>query len=404
MREREPKKTDSVLAIIPARGGSKGIPRKNVVELAGRPLVAHTIATARAAASVDRVVVSTDDDEITPVSRRFGAEVVRRPADISGDEASSEQALLHVLDHLEREEGYEADLVVFLQCTAPLTAPEDVDGTVRALVDAGADSALAVTPFHYFVWRRGEDGGAVGINHDPRERLLRQQREPEYRETGAVYVMRAAGFRKANHRFFGRTVMYVMPGERCLEIDEPADLVVAEVRLRRQARAAALARLPDPVAALVLDFDGVLTDNRVLVFQDGREAVVCHRGDGLGLERLRETGVALLVLSKEANPVVGERCRKLGIECLQGIADKEALLRQVLDERGIDMGQAVFVGNDVTDLGCMRAVSCGAAPADAHPAVLAVADLVLTRSGGFGAVRELCDLILRQRQGDDDGC
>ncbi|HEY9766444.1 MAG TPA: acylneuraminate cytidylyltransferase family protein, partial [Chroococcales cyanobacterium] len=120
----------AVLAVIPARGGSKGIPRKNVRLLAGKPLIAHAIEAARGSRSIDRVVVSTDDTEIGRVAERFGAEVVWRPTEISGDTASSEAALLFTLDFLESKEGYRPDILVFLQCTAPLTLAEDIDDTV----------------------------------------------------------------------------------------------------------------------------------------------------------------------------------------------------------------------------------------------------------------------------------
>ncbi len=223
-----------VLAIIPARGGSKGIPGKNARLLAGKPLVARTIEHARQAGSTSRVVVSTDDPEIAAISKQYGAEVIWRPPEISGDKASSESALLHALDYLEKGEGYRPDLIVFLQCTSPLTLPEDIDGTVKTLLAEDADSALAVTPFHHFIWRRGEQGEATGINHDKRARQPRQQLDPQFLETGAVYVMKTEGFKKAKHRFFGKTAMYVMPAERCLEIDEPADFIIAETLLRQR--------------------------------------------------------------------------------------------------------------------------------------------------------------------------
>lgn len=217
-----------VLAIIPARGGSKGVPRKNVRLLAGKPLVAWTIEAARKTKSIDRVVVSTDDPEIEAVSKEYGAQVISRPAELATDTASSESALLHALDHLAKTEGYEPDILVFLQCTAPLTLPEDIDGTIQALLDEEADCALAVTPFHGFLWRRDEGEGAVGINHDKTVRQMRQDLEPQYLETGAVYVMRTEGFKKAQHRFFGRVAMYVIPRERSLDIDEPVDFLTAE--------------------------------------------------------------------------------------------------------------------------------------------------------------------------------
>ena len=224
----------NTIAIIPARGGSKGIPRKNLQPLAGKPLVAHTIEQARAAHTIDRVLVSTDDAEIGAVAQHDGAEVIWRPAAISGDTASSEAALLHALDALQQSEEAVPELVVFLQCTSPLTRAADIDGAVHALLAEEADTALAVTPFHYFLWQQDEQGNAVGVNHDKTVRLLRQQRAPQYRETGAVYVMRTAGFRQAKHRFFGKTALYIMPAERCLEIDEPFDLQVAEWLLQRQ--------------------------------------------------------------------------------------------------------------------------------------------------------------------------
>jgi YrbI family 3-deoxy-D-manno-octulosonate 8-phosphate phosphatase len=386
------------LAIIPARGGSKGIPRKNVLPLAGKPLIAHNIEQARLARQVNRVVVSTDDPEIAAVVQRYGAEVVWRPAEISGDTASSESALLHVLESLRRSEDYQPDLVAFLQCTSPLTLAEDIDGTIQALQDQEADTSLAVIPFHYFLWRIDPDqaggGNATGINHDKSVRPLRQEREPQYLETGAVYVMKAAGFEQARHRFFGKTALYVMPSERRLEIDEPVDFQIAEVLLRSQDQARRQAALPKPVQALVMDFDGVFTDNRVIVFQDGREAVICNRSDGWGIAQLRKSGLPMLILSTETNPVVQARADKLSIPCVHGIQDKGRALQAWLSSKDLDPDNIVYVGNDLNDLPCLELVGCPVAVADAHPRVIQQATLVLEHVGGDGALREICELIL----------
>lgn len=386
------------LAIIPARGGSKGIPRKNILPLLGKPLIAYNIEQARQARLVDRVFVSTDDPEIAAISRQYGAEVVWRPAEISGATASSESALLHTLEHLQQAEGYRPDLLVFLQCTSPLTLAEDIDGTIQALLDANADSALAAIPFHYFVWKTDPSGDATGINHNKASRPLRQEREPQYLETGAVYVMRVQGFLEAKHRFFGKSCLYEMPAERRLEIDDPVDFQVAKVLLQAQNAQAKARRLPATIAALVLDFDGVFTDNKVIVFQDGGEAVVCDRSDGWGIGHLKRTGLPLLILSTEPNPVVKARAEKLGLPYLQNIRDKWATLDAWLQEQGIDPAQVVYIGNDANDLPCMTRVGCAVAPADAHPSARAAAQIVLDHRGGDGAIRELCDLILVQFQ------
>ena len=380
----------STLAVIPARGGSKGIPRKNVALLAGRPMVAWTIDAARGARRVDRVVVSTDDAEIASVSRQWGAEVVMRPAELSGDAASSESALRHVLDSLRESEGYEPELLVFLQCTSPLTLAEDIDGVVERLLESGADTALSVTPFHYFLWREGAGGEAEGVNHEKARRPLRQDREPQYLETGAVYAMRTAGFREAGHRFFGKTVMQGMPAERCGEVDEPEDLVRMDERLRAREAGRWAEALPDAVGAVVFDFDGVFTDNRVAVCEDGTERVSCSRGDGIGIAALQRNcpDIHLLVLSSEENGVVSARCGKLGLECLQGVERKAPALEEWLKSRGVSAAETVYVGNDVNDLECMACVGCGLAVCDAHPDALARARALDAATPGLQALQE----------------
>jgi N-acylneuraminate cytidylyltransferase len=283
---------------------------------------------------------------------------------------------------------------VFLQCTSPLTTGADIDATIERLEAAGADSALSAVPFHHFLWRADAGGEALGVNHDRARRERRQDRIPEYLEDGAVYVMKAEGFRRAKHRFFGKTVLRVAQGGRVCEIDDPGDLDVAEVLLRRRDERRAMASLPRPVRALVMDFDGVHTDDRVSVGQDGSERVVCSRSDGLGLERLRATGLPMLVLSKERNPVVKARCEKLRLDHVQGLDDKLAGLRQWLDDRGVPGSHVVYVGNDVNDLPCMAYVGCAVATADAHPDVRRAASIVLSRRGGRGALREVAELII----------
>ncbi|HWA99316.1 MAG TPA: acylneuraminate cytidylyltransferase [Pirellulales bacterium] len=386
-----------ILAIIPARSGSKGIPGKNLCRLAGRSLLEWSIAAARQSKHNLRIAVSTDGPAIADEAHRCGAEAVMRPEAISGDLASSEAALLHVLETLKAKEGYVPELIVFLQCTSPLTTADDIDGTIAALEREQADTALAVVPFHYFIWGRdAATGEAIGINHDKHIRLLRQQRSPEYLEAGAVYVMKAQGFLQAKHRFFGKTALYEMPAEHRTEIDEPADLDIAELRLQHRSQADRRTLLPNRLGAIILDFDGVFTDNRVVVFDDGREAVVCNRSDGWGLAGLKRDGWPMCVISTESNPVVAARCRKLGLDYLQGIDDKLAAVKRWLSERNVSLAETLFLGNDVNDLACLQAVGCPAVVADAHPVARAAARLVLTNNGGAGALRELAELITQR--------
>ena len=384
-------------AIIPARGGSKGIPRKNIKLLCGKPLIVWTIEAALAAQSVKRVVVSTDDGEIADVSRRSGSEVVIRPPEISGDLASSESALLHVLETLQELENYQPEAVAFLQCTSPLTVPDDIDGTLHLVLDGGFDSAVTMASFHYFIWRENVHGCMEGVNHTVTHRLLRQQREPQYLEVGAVYAMRTAGFLEHKTRFFGRIGKYVIPASRAFEIDEPDDWKLAEILMRitgRVDRASDLSQRLAKVQAVVTDFDGVLTDNRVHIDQDGRESVVCSRADGWGISRLQEAGVVVACISTEENPVVQARCTKLKIPCKHGQRDKLSVLKDFLNEHSIPAEQCMYIGNDTNDRACLEYAGIAVVPRDAAPQVTLLADWQTQAAGGKGVLREVAARML----------
>jgi YrbI family 3-deoxy-D-manno-octulosonate 8-phosphate phosphatase len=160
-----------------------------------------------------------------------------------------------------------------------------------------------------------------------------------------------------------------------------------------------LARLKS-LQLVVFDFDGVFTDNRVLVGEDGSESVFCTRADGIGLRSLERAGIGMLVLSTETNAVVPARARKLAIECIHGCDDKWATLQAILKKRNISAADVAFVGNDVNDLDCLRNVGVPIVVRDGHPKVKRAAALVTTARGGFGAVREVCDLIMQVRHSE----
>lgn len=381
-------------AVIPARGGSKGIPGKNLRKIQGRSLVARAVAAAANARCIERVFVSTDDAAIAAEARRAGAEIVERPAELAGDTSSSEQALLHVLDALEGQGETLPEILAFVQCTSPFVSAADIEGTIAALLDASADTAHTVARMHGFLWRRGAGGEAQAINHDKSSRQRRQDRELEFLETGAVYAMRVAGFRAARHRFFGKVVLYEIPATRAIEIDTQDDLAVARLLAPSVDTAICASVIPDPLGALVFDFDGVMTDDTVVLNENGIESVVCSRSDGQGIEMLRARNIRMAVISKEPNAVVAQRCHKLGIECLQARDDKLAALRTLCEGWGIALADVIYVGNDLPDITCIEAAGLGVAVADAHPQVRTAADLVLAYKGGRGAVREMCDLVL----------
>ncbi|MEV4396256.1 N-acetylneuraminate synthase family protein [Nonomuraea sp. NPDC049607] len=372
------------MAVVPARGGSAGVPLKNLALVGGVPLVTRAVRACLRAELVDQVVVSTDHPQIAETARAAGAVVVERPEELSGATASSESAVLHALDAL----GEDPEVVVLVQCTSAFIDPADLSAAVRRVLDGEADSVVSGLPTHEFLWT----AAGAGVNHDPAVRQRRQDREPQFRENGAFYVMRTAGLREHGHRFFGEVAVQPVPPQHAIEVDDPGDLELVRAL-------APFIDQPEPidVDAVITDFDGVHTDDRAYIDSDGREMVLVSRSDGMGVSLLRRSGVKVLVMSTEQNPVVAARARKLGVPVLQGLAEKRIVLRDWLAIEGLDPARVAYVGNDVNDLGPMAEVGWPIATPDAHPRVRAAARVVLTRPGGSGAVRELCDLVVAAR-------
>lgn len=213
------------VAVIPARGGSKGIPGKNLKEVGGVPLLARSIRAARTARQVDQVCVSSDDPALLDLAEAEGAIAIPRPAELAGDTASSEVALLHALSVL-RDRGIHPELLVFLQCTSPFTQSEHIDAVIAALQQSGAAMAFSAMPWHGFLWGLDPDGWGVGVNHEadlPRQR--RQDLPPCWLETGAIYVMQTARFEAAGHRFIAPRLPVPLDGW-APEVDTPDDLEV----------------------------------------------------------------------------------------------------------------------------------------------------------------------------------
>jgi len=220
------------LAVIAARGGSKGIPHKNLLPLCGKPLVAWSVEQARRARGVTEVAVSSDSDEILAVAERHGAIGVKRPPAISGDTASSESAWLHALEARENATG-PFDLVLSLQATSPIRETSDLDGALAQYTAQRWDSLLSVCEVEdFFNWRLSADGTAEAVNYDWRSRRRRQEIEKRYLENGSFYITPAAMMRETSNRLGGRIGMFVMDRHKMFQIDRPEDVRLCEAILK----------------------------------------------------------------------------------------------------------------------------------------------------------------------------
>jgi YrbI family 3-deoxy-D-manno-octulosonate 8-phosphate phosphatase len=424
-----------ILALIPARGGSKSIPRKNIRLFAGYPLIAYSIAAGLQAQTVTRVIVSTDDEEIASIARQYGAEApFLRPAEYAQDNSNDLTAFQHALGWLKKHESYRPEIVVQLRPTSPIRPPDCVDSAVRMLLEhPEADSVRGVVPSGqnpHKMWRIDSDGRMIpllAVEGLPEPyNAPRQALPPTYWQTGHIDAIRLSTIEAKNSLSGDIILPLILDPKYTIDIDTLNDWLRAEwlvsqgglpmvtpdstggafdrssdpdrtIRLSRPGGHYSPRPLPRHVSLVVFDFDGVMTDDHAWVDQDGREAVRVSRSDGMGIALLRKAGIPALVLSTETNPVVAARCQKLSLPVVQGLADKAAALQAWLKEHHLDPAGAVYLGNDVNDLSCFPIVACAVAVADAHPSVLAQADRVLTCDGGQGAVRELCELLLRNR-------
>ncbi len=383
-----------ILAIIPARGGSKRIKDKNILSIAGIPLLAHSIRHALKSKKVNRVIVSTESENIKKVALRSGAEVITRPDVLAACDSTSEDTLKHVLQHLKEKEDYVPDLVVFLQATSPLRKSDDIDLAIETLIREKSDSIFSARHIEGFIWAM--DDKIEPVNYDPKNRPFAQQiRKRHLEENGSIYVFKPIILEKTGSRIGGKVSIYPMGILESLQIDEGADIKLVEDIMSILPRSE-ISPARD-IRMLVLDFDGVMTDNRVLVHEDGAEAVLCDRSDGLGLEKLRDTGIDVMVLSKEKNKVVSARCAKLGINCIQGIDDKVTELEAIIKEKGLGWKQVAYVGNDINDIPCMQKAGLPIAVNDAYLPVKSISQVITRKRGGCGAVREVVDLIIKEQ-------
>jgi N-acylneuraminate cytidylyltransferase len=341
------------------------------------------------------------------VARSYGAEApFLRPAELAQDDTPDFPVFRHCLEWLEREEGFRPEIVVQLRPTSPLRSPEMVDkGVARLRATASADSVRTVIPSGqnpYKMWRIAGEFLTPLLPHEDPEPFNRprQSLPPTFWQTGHIDVTRWATVMDSASMTGRRIAPLIIDPRYAIDIDTEDQLRLTEWVLDRiELPLVRPGKSPDfsTYDLVVFDFDGVMTDNTVSVNEDGREAVTCSRGDGMGLAALKDAGVHLGVLSSETNGVVSARCEKLGIPCRQALEDKGAALRDLAAETGVPLDRVVFVGNDRNDLECMQLAGLAVAVADAHPAALQRAHWVLSKKGGRGAVRELCDQLLEMR-------
>ena len=222
------------LAIIPARGGSKGVVGKNLLPILGKPLIVWTIEQALLSKKLGKIIVTTDDEKIAQVSRDCGAEVpFLRPQSLSGDQATTESAMQHTIEWLKVNENYTPDAVVLLQCTSPVRSNDAIDSAITQFEKENLDSLLSVVPFWHFLWKSSPKVEAL---YDFENRPRRQDIDPKdirFKENGSIYVSSTQGVLTENNRLHGKVGLFEMEENEGFEIDTMTDFKIIESILKQ---------------------------------------------------------------------------------------------------------------------------------------------------------------------------
>lgn len=383
-----------VVALIPARGGSKGIRAKNIRTLAGRPLLYWSARAAAACGAVSEVYVATDDDAIARTVRGLAMEKVApitRASKTATDTASTESVMLDFAARVE------FDVLVLIQATSPLLTPAELDEGLALLDSGAADSVVSVVRQKRFLWQA--DGGVLvsPANYDPQARPRRQDFEGFLVENGAFYITRREALLATGCRLNGRVGHVEMPSDTYHELDEPGDWEIVEGLLAQRLRALAppLRTRLDGIKLVATDVDGCLTDAGMYYGEQGDELKKFCTRDGMGFRMLQKKGFLTAIITGEAVDLVARRGKKLGVdEVHRGIQDKVATMEGILERHGLNWEEVAFLGDDLNDVDLIRRVGVSACPADACRAVRRIADIRLRRKGGEGVFRELVELIL----------
>jgi N-acylneuraminate cytidylyltransferase len=374
------------LGFIPLRKNSKGIPGKNRRKMVGKPLFTWVLGEALLS-NLDEVYVYTDDDVILEfIEKEYHyttkIKALKRSKESATDTATTESAMLEFAQQI----NYNFDVFCLLQATSPFTKAEDINKCLKQL-QQGKDAALTVVNTHRFTW----NANGTPANYNPKKRPRRQDFEGLLIENGAVYTCTKTTLINHKNRLGGNIGLVHMPEDTLYEIDSETDWTIVEsLLIERQKRE----KIAKKITHLVLDVDGVFTDGTITYTSEGEHTKNFDMRDGMGLEILREFGVEVMIMTSEQSKLVAKRMQKLKIaQVFLGVKDKHTLLQQLAKTQEFSLNNVAYVGDDVNDMANICSVGWSLTPGNAMPEIKALADVVLTKKSGAGAIREACQFI-----------
>lgn len=382
-----------IVAIIPARGGSKRIPLKNIKFLAGKPLLAYTIEAALNSNRINKTFVSTDDENIADIAIEYGAEVIMRPERLSKDNSSTEQAMIHAVEQIEKR-GYEQiDYVVLLQPTSPLRRADIIDNGINLMLESDVDSVLSVCEIqNYYLSGYFSDGY---YKREYEDRPFSQSMPKKYRENGALYITKKDLLVSNKNRISGKTKAIAMNELDSIDIDNEDDFnLVEKIILNLKCENISSYKNLNNTKLLITDVDGVMTDCGMYYSENGDELKKFNTRDGMAIQLLREQGIKTAIITKENTKIVEQRAKKLKFdEVFQGIEDKMVVLESLKNKYDFDDSEIAYIGDDINDMPVLERVGFSFCPNDAVDDVKKICTAIAKENGGNGVIREFYELM-----------
>ena len=377
----------SVIAFIPARGGSKSIPKKNIKSFCGKPLIFWNLQELQKSV-VKEIIVATDNEEIKDIVNSFNfskVKVYNRNSKNSEDTSSTESVML---EYIFQSNLSDADTFMLVQATSPFTQTSDFNEALSLFKDY--DSVLSCCESKRFSWKDGK-----ALNYDIYNRPRRQDFKGTMIENGAFYISSVANIRKTKNRISGAIGIYQMPEYSYTEIDEHEDWIVAESLMKRFVLKNKLHDF-SKIKLFLSDVDGVLTDAGMYYTESGDEFKKFSTYDGMGFQLLQKTGVKVGIITSEDRDLNRRRAKKLGLDFdFHGTKDKLQIVTDLCKKKNISLKEVAYIGDDVNCFELLSNIGFAACPNNAVEKIKLIPNIIqLEKNGGEGVVREFIELIL----------
>ena len=378
----------SVIAFIPARGGSKSIPEKNIKYFCGKPLIYWNLHELQKS-EVDEIVVATDSDNIKLVVESFKFSKVKvydRSSENSQDTSSTESVMI---EYINSSDLLGSDTFMLVQTTSPFTQTSHFNEGLELFNNH--DSILSCCISKKFIWK--EDGQA--LNYDIYNRPRRQDYKGDLIENGAFYISSVSDIKETGNRISGKIGIYQMPEYTCTEIDEIEDWIVAESLMKRFILNKK-ERDFSKIKIFLSDVDGVLTDAGMYYTENGDEFKKFCTYDGMGMQLLQKSGIKVGILTSEDKQLNRRRAKKLNLDFdFHGATDKLQIVKDLCKSEGITLNEVAYIGDDVNCFELLSNVGIASCPENSMKKIKSIPNIIqLSKKGGEGVVRELVELIL----------